>query len=130
MEAIYFRDLPHEAQAELIDENDHDIDADESLSDLICSMGDENQTSDSDYLYSTYTLESNNWRFEASGSQYKKDGGLCEFELHESVTVTDLKVERAAKTEQDEIEQNKWRAFLTTASVEEIFEKVKHFKFV
>lgn len=60
----------------------------EDIREFIFESGDSKEYLDSGYLITDYILKFTIFDISVSGYQYRKDGGLCDFELEEEIYIT------------------------------------------
>jgi hypothetical protein len=108
------------------------------MSDLIGDLrewGDGTEEVDSCYITETYQLitEDGKFCFEVVGRSYRKDQSVCDEEMDDTVTVTDLEMFEAEKKAKKEEAKNKdksnWETWFKGKSVEQLQEVLLTFKF-
>lgn len=85
---------------------------------------------DSDYIHNDYELTIENIKFCVTGSSYRKDHSVCDEQMGESISVTDLELEKKEKAEKKAKEkgasESKWKELFDSKSKEELFEIIKN----
>lgn len=117
----------HKALKQFCEEEEFDFPKNISdLEELIreCSFG-SRERKDSNYIYTDYTLKIGNWKFEAYGSSYLKDGGICDEEMSNEISVTNLIADKKKKDNDALKNAKKWEVFIKKSSKKEILEKIK-----
>ena len=141
-----------EAYKEFLENNDIDyiyrdnnklkseMDFEEILDLLADHIDDDTEEIDYNFVTTYGIIESDNFRFEIGSSQYRKDGGLCNSEIDDFFTITDLRIEREnekkkklAKKEkankQKEVDKTKWITLFESKTKEELLELLINTKY-
>lgn len=71
------------------EELDEMLDGMSGLKGWIQDCGKSKESLDTHYVITTYSWKAGKYTFVAEGSQYRKDGGLCEFEFDEAIEILD-----------------------------------------
>lgn len=108
------------------------------ISDLVADLrewGDGTEEVDSCYITETYQMitDDKKFCFEVVGRSYRKDQSVCDEEMDDEVTVTDLEMLKVEKAAKKETEKNKdlsnWEKWFEGKSVEQLQEVLLTFKF-
>jgi hypothetical protein len=116
------------------------MDFEEILDLLADHIDDDTEEIDYNFVTTYGIIESDNFRFEIGSSQYRKDGRLCNSEIDDFFTITDLRIEREnekkkklAKKEkankQKEVDKTKWITLFESKTKEELLELLINTKY-
>ena len=93
----------------------------EELYETVNDAGRREQTVDSCYIFTSYTLDIGEYIFEVGGSEYRKDGGTCPYERNETIYIT--------KKEPVVSDVDKWVAFFEGKTTTELLDALQMTKF-
>jgi len=109
----------------------------EDFSDLVDyireSYLDSKETVDSDYITEVYKFNLEGFKFEVVGTQYRKDQSICDEEMIQEITITDIAKDKEEKKTKKESKADAnellWHNFIIESSTEQVFQMIKHFDF-
>jgi hypothetical protein len=131
-------DMPKEALAAIQEEWDAPAETVEDIIEGIRDAWNYEETTDSCYITRSYSVTiGDEWRLEVDGNSYRKDMSVCEEEMDDGFTLTDLAKERKSKERAKNAKRAKsdenWRKLFSSidgsVTPEKAFEMMKDYKF-
>lgn len=125
----------HWGEEQLLNHDSEAITDIEELVELLRESGNSEESVDSCYIHNTYTTKTSDGKFMfvVTGSSYRKDQCVCDQEMDQDVTVTDLvllQVEKEVKeAEASDRESKTWVSFFEGKTFEDLKSELLKYKF-
>ena len=130
-------EVPAAALKAIREEWDQEVETVEDIISGIQEGWDYEETTSSDYITRTFSTTIGNWQLEVDGNSYRKDQSVCDEEMDEGFTLTNLEDERKAtkkaKNAKRATSDENWRALFSSidesVTPEKAFDMLKDYKF-